>query len=96
MAPARPSIPCAASIGAGWYFVDPPHEKTKGFVGFVADTELGSLWWASLRTGQHLLVSGACYRAWVALGDRWVYVSRAGPQGAPAGTREIVRVPWWR
>jgi hypothetical protein len=58
-------------------------------------TESDALWWASVRTGQHLLVSGACDRAWISdLSDRWVYVSRADKQ--VAGRGETVRVPWWR
>jgi hypothetical protein len=56
-------------------------------------TETGAVWWASVRTGHHLLVSGACDHAWVYPSDRWVYIER---NGSEAGSRELVRVPWWR
>jgi hypothetical protein len=58
-------------------------------------TETRALWWASATTGQHMLVGGACDRAWVWPTNRWVYIRRER-QGADAGTRELVRIPWWR
>ena len=56
-------------------------------------TETGAVWWANVRTGQHLLVSGACDHAWVYPSDHWVYIERKGTE---AGSRELVRVRWWR
>jgi len=56
-------------------------------------TESRALWWANARTGQHLLVAGACDDAWVSLTELWVYLIR---RGSEAGTRELVRLPWWR
>ena len=57
-------------------------------------TESAALWWASVRTGQHLVVS--CGRSRVrglVQSDRWVYLLQ---EGIPKNTRQIVRVPWWR
>ncbi len=57
-------------------------------------TELGSLWWANLRTGLHMVVAGDCSRVrGLALSDQWVYVET---DSTPKGGRRILRVPWWR
>ncbi len=56
-------------------------------------TDVQSAWWASLRTGQHLLLGGASEQVRATPSDRWVYIQR---RNADAGTRELIRVPWWR
>lgn len=56
-------------------------------------TESHALWWANVRTGQHLLVAGGCDAAWAWPTERGVYISR---RGAEAGARELLRVAWWR
>jgi hypothetical protein len=58
-------------------------------------TEKGALWWASARTGQHVVVNGDCHPALgFAASAHWVYVLRTKSRGDQ--TREVVRVPWWR
>jgi hypothetical protein len=56
-------------------------------------TDLHSAWWASVRTGQHMLLGGAWEQVRVTPSDRWVYIER---RATDAGSRELMRVPWWR